>query len=183
MILNICQLNQSSKFSTREHYVDLRCSLENTASINSPLTGDSRVVLRLVILSMTRLIWLYIYGNYVKGKLWPFPYKMLSAESSAFLADHLPVGFCLFFNPQRLVLSGFPEILFSILRHFSDRAKKVTAIPILRKQTFYRCVVLTSCLWSAYYGSFLSTGCILLTRCTAAKENGKPTSWQWQMTT
>lgn len=35
VILNICQLNQSSKFSTREHYVDLRCSLENAASINS----------------------------------------------------------------------------------------------------------------------------------------------------
>ncbi|XP_030191432.1 renalase isoform X7 [Lynx canadensis] len=34
VILNICQLNQSSKFSTREHYVDLRCSLENTGSIN-----------------------------------------------------------------------------------------------------------------------------------------------------
>lgn len=35
VILNICQLNQSSKFSSRERYVDLRCSLEYTASINS----------------------------------------------------------------------------------------------------------------------------------------------------
>ena len=42
--------------------------------------------------------------------------------------------FLFVFNPQRLVLSGFPEILFSIPR----------------KQKFYRCTVLTSCLCSAH---------------------------------
>lgn len=34
VILNICQLNQNSKFSTREHCVDLGCSLENAGPIN-----------------------------------------------------------------------------------------------------------------------------------------------------
>lgn len=32
--------------------------------------------------------------------------------------------FLFVFNPQRLVLSGFPEILFSIPRHLSDTEKK-----------------------------------------------------------
>ena len=34
VIVNICQLNQSSRFSTWEHYVDLWCSPEKVGSIN-----------------------------------------------------------------------------------------------------------------------------------------------------
>ncbi|EFB20296.1 hypothetical protein PANDA_002318 [Ailuropoda melanoleuca] len=45
MILNICQLNQGSKFSTREHDVDLRCSLENPGSINRAHTRQPAGIL------------------------------------------------------------------------------------------------------------------------------------------
>lgn len=105
--------------------------------IHKQLTGDSRVVLHLVILSMTRLIWLYIYDNYVKGKMWPFPYKGLSAEDSAFLSDHLPVCFCLFLIPRGQFYLSFLKFCSLSWDIFLVQQECNSAASILRKQKFY----------------------------------------------
>lgn len=77
VILNICQLNQSSRFSTREHYVDLWCSLENTGSKNQAHMKQPGGT----------LVGNFIYDAFnlpahlwtlCKGKEWPFPWKWFS---------------------------------------------------------------------------------------------------------
>lgn len=104
VISNICQLHQSSKFSTREHYVDLWCSLGNTGSVNRAhmrQAGGTRVGNFIYdTLNLAAHLWILC-----KGKEWPFPCKQLSdlpqdqyREGKAFtlgtlivfLSNHLP---------------------------------------------------------------------------------------------
>lgn len=102
VILNICQLNQSSKFSTREHYVDLRCSLENAASINSAHRRQpgGTPVSNFIYDTFNLAVHLW---QLCKREIVTIPLQRAFSWGLCILSDHLPVCFlfvCLFSIPR-----------------------------------------------------------------------------------